>query len=500
MNKNWFYKVLALVLVAMLALPMFALAEETEEVVIAAEAPAEVVEDDEVVADDVEAAGEEAEDAEAGEVDLGEAVAKTWFEDAGIIYVDLASRHVPSYDIAIEDEGAVWQIVVENVKDGTDASLSFKSSNRKVAAVGDDGSIVLMKPGKVTITVRGYIPDKKSKVSAKFKLNVTDANRPSYMTMYVGPSDDADEFSDDTFASGKTVNVLVGEGWTQPLDEGIEASDFVPQMSDYAMVPYLYNADDGLIEEYPAGLTFKWSNAKVAFFDPRVDDAPNDKPYKAAGKIWPGETNLVPVFYKSGKSTLTVKAPAVSGAKAMNYKITFNVKANKVDHLVPYGDSYLQSLANKDGVILYAVDSIDIQTVDKVVVKMKVYNGTDWSASTLKNPRLLLVSNQGIAGQPGSIFTQYGIDGAYRNNKIKGSLKKKKTTTITFTMTNKRDKWFNLNNETARYTTEVVSPYQEFNLTEMAMIVADFGFDNLGQQYLQSVGAALGVEDVAYNE
>jgi hypothetical protein len=295
------------------------------------------------------------------------------------------------------------------------------------------------------------------------------------------------------------VNVLVGEGWIEPLEEGIGASDYVPQMSNYAMVPYLYNADDGLVEDYLRGLTWKWSNAKVAFFDPRVENAPIDKPYKASGKYY-FEEDLVPVFYKSGKSTLTFKAPAVSGAKALNYKITFNVKANKVEHLVPYGDSYVQSLANKDGIILYAVDSIDIQSVDKVVVKMKVYNGTDWSASTIKNPRLRMVSNQGIEDQPWSIFVQYGEDDQYRNNKIKGSLKKKKTTTLTFTMTNKRDKWFNLNEESKRYTTEVVAPYQEFNLNEMFMAVDDFGFDNLGHQYLQSVGAAFGQTDVQFND
>ena len=84
MNKNWLYRVLALALVAMLALPMFALA-------------------DEVLPEQAEGV------AEAGEITFGEdeVVGKTQMFNDGRIFVDLASGNPDGTDLQVLLDTAV---------------------------------------------------------------------------------------------------------------------------------------------------------------------------------------------------------------------------------------------------------------------------------------------------------------------------------------------------------------------------------------------------------
>jgi len=445
MNKNWFYRVLALALVAMLAVPMFAFAEE-DVLATAAEAPAEEL-----------ATALEGED---------EIEPKVVFSADDLIDVMLGVK-VPMY-------GGLYDlstspIVQLNLTNSNGKKESFKSSNKKVATVSATGAVFFVGAGTATITCSGYVDGFKKKLTSKIVFDVIDLTEPTWMAGYMfgeeGPFTDSGET---VFPDGSELTVYPGMGI---------AENDVPTLH-YQPLPF-NDAHEYLGLDYKHGYHFKWSNAKVAFFDGNlhlgfqaaeapetygamVDEttglriaSPVNLPFVSAAKFWMGEflntageqvlpdNDLMPIFYKPGKSTLTIKTMATAGMKSKSYTNKWIVDDQKIT-LSMGTDSELQKKANRYGAVLFQPHTLDIQSMDKVVLTLKVYNGTAWQI-----PMQNVTFKAGFEENPD--FLQYRMNeypadsGIYPcNNAVKGVIKPNKTSTITITFQNKRDAAFNI--------------------------------------------------------
>lgn len=442
MNKNWFYRVLALALVAMLAVPMFAFAEE-DVLATAAEAPAEEL-----------ATALEGED---------EIEPKVTFTADDLIDVLLGVKVTMDggvYDLSTDD------YVQLNLVNSNGKKETFKSSNKKVATVSDTGVVFFVGPGTATITCTGYVDGYKKKLTSKIAFTVIDLTIPDYLAGYMFGEEGA--FTDSgevVFPTGSEITVWPGMG----IAEGD-----IPTLH-YQPLPF-NAAHDYLGLDYKHGYHFKWSNAKVAFFDGNlhlgfqaaaapdtygamVDEitglriaSPVNLPFVSAAKFWLGEfkndddeyvlpdNDLMPIFYKPGKSTLTIKTMATAGMKTKSYTNKFVVDGQKIT-LSMGTDSELQKKANRYGAVLFQPHTLDIQSMDKVVLTLKVYNGTAWQI-----PMQNVTFKGGFEENPD--FLQYRMNeynGSFpANNAVKGTIKPNKTSTITITFQNKRNAAFNI--------------------------------------------------------
>jgi len=449
MNKNWFYRVLALALVAMLAVPMFAFAEE-DVLATAAEAPAEEL-----------ATALEGED---------EIEPKVIFTGDDMINVELGKK-VPMYGGLIElNDTPIIQLNLTNSNGGKE---SFKSSNKKVATVSPTGAVFFVGAGTVTITCSGYVDGYKKKLTSKVVFDVIDLTEPTYLAGYI-------YFGETPFADAGEPVMANKDGWISYPGEGIMAGD-IPSMH-YQPVPF--NAEhDWLGLDYKHGYTYKFSNAKVAFFDGNLHKgfqnstapesygattatitneegeevevrwaSPVNLPFVSSAKFWMGEflntageqvlpdNDLMPIFYKPGKTNLTIKTMATAGNKSKSYVNVFEVEDQKIT-LSMGTDKELQRKADRYGAVLFQPHTLDIQSMDKVVLTLKVYNGTAWQI-----PMQNVTFKGGFEENPD--FLQYRMNeyngSLPANNAVKGVIKPNKTSTITITFENKRNAAFNI--------------------------------------------------------
>jgi hypothetical protein len=250
--------------------------------------------------------------------------------------------------------------------------------------------------------------------------------------------------------------------------------------------------------DYMHGYSYKWSNSKVAFFDgdnhlgfqlantTAANGSPVGGPFVASSKFWQGtyttpagipyeDDELMPIFYKPGKSTLTIKTQATAGLKSKSYTNTFVVEKSKVG--LAYGnDKEIQKKADINKEVLYQLASIDIQSMDKVVLTMKFYNGTDWSFPISGLVMRVEATDSRISDSP---FLQYGIDAdkmgnTYKNNGVKGSVKAHKTTTVTVTFQNKRNSDFNIKSVSGSYPAVDGTDYKVWSRKDAEEILAPY--------------------------
>jgi len=472
MNKNWFYRVLALALVAMLAVPMFALA------------------DDDVLAPAAEAPAEELATAIEGEEEELLPIAKRSLNGVYILDVYLGYsviEKLDSFDINVPAD-QFFQINLENSDGGKE---TFKSSNKKVAMVSNTGFVTLTGAGETIITCTGKVGGKKK--TTKFKIEVKDHTNPVEINGHFYNTDDdwlfakdlvefSDAGSEELLENGKKYakDYYIGYGF-MPDDEPSVVYEPVP-----------FNDDGDWIGPksdipYMAGYLYKHSNAKVMFFDGNnhaaaatildiaEEGSPVDKPFVASHKFWTGpaaataadnaytydyaalmlpkfeEHILVPVFYKNGTNKLTIKTMATAGLKSYTYTNTFEIPKEKVT-LRRGTDKELMKRAEHSEEVLYQVDTLDIQSMDKVVLTLKIYNGTDWGipVKDVKFAASVIDSNIALATDGDyTPFLQYGYDeyangDTLRNVKVKGTVKAHKQTTITITFENHRNSDFNI--------------------------------------------------------
>jgi len=522
MNKNWFYRVLALALVAMLAVPMFALA------------------DDDVLAPAAEAPAEELATAIDGEEEVLP-IAKRALDGIGILEVYLGYTVVEkldSFDINVPSDRN-FQINLENSDGGKE---TFKSSNKKVAMVSSTGFVTLTGVGTTTITCSGTVGGKKK--TTKFVIEVKDKTNPKEINGHFYQAGEKDwGFDTEDYSDSGSENMLEnGKKYSKDFYIGVGfEEDDVPTLI-YEPVPFNADgewigpdcdpSDDGYTMAYVNGYLFKNSNAKVMFFDGNNHNgmkdllagtdfgedytSPVDKPYKASAKFWTGSGSvnpgldavgpydhqfpsdvLAPVFYKNGTNKLTIKTMATAGLKSYTYTNTFVIPKEKV--VLRRGtDKELMSRANHSEVVLYQIDTLDIQSMDKVVLTIKVYNGTDWGIPVKDVVFRASVTDKWIAANYQDLFTpflQYGVDisdkeGAktVRNAKVKGSVKAHKQSTITITFENHRNGDFNIkalsadpekNNyeKSNKDALEILAPYPDVWNSMFALNIDEFRFD-----------------------
>jgi hypothetical protein len=537
--------------------------------------------EEDVLATAVEAPVEESATALEGEEDV-QPIAKRSLDNTYILDVYLGYsviEKLDDFDLNIPYHRS-FQINLENSDGGKE---SFKSSNKKVAMVSSTGFVTLTGAGEAIITCTGKVGGKKKttkfKIVVKDKTNPTEINGHFYQFEATGwdwgydliPYTDLG--SEEMLENGKKYgkDYYIGMGFIQN-DQPTLIYEPVPFNDDgkwigpgVEPVPYGDGEYDFYTQAYVNGYLYKNSNAKVMFFDGNnhkpmtalrqlvdeyyeftspTDDpwavAPENKPYKASSKFWTDNCEnwfgdavsnyysefpfnvLVPVFYKSGTNKLTIKTMATAGLKSYSYTNTFEIPKEKV--VLRRGtDKELMERAKHSEVVLFQLDTLDIQSMDKVVLTIKVYNGTDWGipvkdvvfeASVIDS---CIMANNILAGEEAlktSPFLQYGVDmsaagNTKRNVKVKGTVKAKKQSTITITFENHRDGDFNIKSLSGylednpyvysnKDALEILSPYPDVWDSRFALNIDTFYFkDTYGRHIVPTY--AFGVSDWPIN-
>jgi len=512
MNKNWLYRVLALALVAMLALPMFALA-------------------DEVLPEQGEVA------AEAGEVTLGEdeAVAKTRISSAtaGDIVVDLAYGGV---DEVSRVAGSTSQLYVLGV--GSTNKVSFKSSNKKVATVNGEGVLTAVDVGTAKITVSGKTNGGK-KLSTSFKVKVTDVwrankvngvfdvtnpnalqQRPTNGTdIWVNATDkyDGDKMGKKGLVeSGETIKFYPGEGWTNGgtlLNNGANALyfDVMALNSDGQFLDGIDTNEDGARYEYDRGYSWKITSGSDKVF---VDNAENNT--LLPGKRNNGFLDNTPTdpnpdnglhfeFFKPGKAKLVVTAATISGNKTAKSTFNIEVKNNKKTFYKPTKEDL--NTAKKRHTLYYGIQSIEVKDMENVEVTLFFVNGTDFSVNKLRNFDIDISTGylptyaNGYANYT-NVTQQWVKDHAthfvgYNAGHLKTintAIKSGKTTTVKLTFKNKytfnnvaaNSQWGSMIRK-AGFNNEITEPYQNLNADNFYYIIDNLSFDLAGGFYRSEV-------------
>jgi len=361
MNKNWLYRVLAMALIVMMAMP-FAMAEEVQAV------------------DDVQAnAVEEVVENEA--FDLSEAAEAV--ESNGI-------EADATFD---ELDGEDWDKVVLGdtiyVEIGTDAYkykiISKRTNNSKRAKIStvdkEDGlfKITLKDNGKVKLTVKYKEKDDEddgwsSTKTAEAEINVKGGIEKVKLYMGDGAllTDEDDAIDENPFEvdmgyyEGVSIIPFAVDGDGNVLDYEAEESEYV---------------DDNAKEDKWGLYTFKWSNTSVGCFE-------NEDGKKVNNKTWSTEeiSELVPVFYKPGKTKLTVTSKYDTKKKT---SVTFKVTGV---------DSYKGSKpSKKDDVVYFRVKSAKFTEFNKGEVELYIVNG---GAKKIKKTALFGIQIVDENGEP----------------------------------------------------------------------------------------------------
>lgn len=333
MNKNWLYRVLAMALIVMMALP-FAMAEEVDAQTDAIEAAA--VESNEV---ELEAAPAEAES--------NTLEADTTFDEL---------------------DGAEWDKTVDGdtiyCEIGTDAYkykiISKSTSNSKRAKIS---------------TV--------DKEDGLFKITLKDNGKVTLKVKYKEKDDEDDGWSSTKTAEAEIevkgginkVKIFIGDGEDlTDEDDAIDENPFEIDMGAYegvSIIPFAVD-NDGHVLDYEAGsdvdnakedwigyYKFKWSNTSVGCFE-------NEDGKKVNNKTWHQNdiSELVPTFYKPGKTKLTVTSKYDDKKKCT---VTFKVKGV---------DSYKgKNAVKKDDKVTFAVKSAKFTEFNKGEVELSIHNG-----------------------------------------------------------------------------------------------------------------------------
>lgn len=399
MNKNWLYRVLAMALIAMLALPVFAVAEDAEPMVGLTQSE-EAVEEE---AFDLFAEGEEEEaESKMGVIlpfDLPVMDIPTWDEKDW----DANDEAFGGNDAWVADGG--FYITVSALHD----SVTFKSSNKKVATVakGDSYCFVAFKgagEAKITVTAKYKFPNHKKKTTFKtvVKIKVKNPGAIEKVKAYYGKPWEFDE--DDC----KGNNGM----WTKDMADGFNDEGYPEKV----LWPVAYNDDDKLMDyqtgadidlpAYVDGYNWTLSNGDSMFFLPGESLYAEDEEYNGVWKLhqtkgywginwavtdpvefqeayWDAVKNggtwddvdacfmpdLLPVMYKPGKCTVTI-TPV--GASKKKIKVKFKVdKKNKTWSI---GKNEHKKVG--DNAVL-AVKTINQKSIDEVEVTFAFINGTD---------------------------------------------------------------------------------------------------------------------------
>lgn len=410
MNKNWLYRILAIALVAMLALPVFAMAEEFEEVEVILGNDG-VVEEAADVEENLVIDVEEDNPDDYFEVDFDE---KTW--DAGKFY--LAGEEATDGFIIGVDIGDY---------DGV-ASLSFKSNKSKVATASQYGSyyglVTFQGTGKATVTVKaklykeGHNSLKYKTKSTKVTFEVIDPYAVDSVKTYFGTYDSYDD--DDTEKSGHKYDAV---DMGIPTDDGEEKVLLPIGVDAGGDVCSYISTEDG---DYAKTWKWTWSNAKVAFFKPGVNAT---KKEQKSGYWYEDYTSvdgeaLVPVFYKPGTTTVTFK----NGTKKGTAKFTVKKKTR----------SWTVSKKNNgvSGQMVLVVKKATFKDYDHAEVTVVAYND---SGAKFKKGKHEITIGQKTGSDTEPVFT-----GTVNFDK---DVADGKTVQFTLKFTNKRDDSFEITDE-----------------------------------------------------
>lgn len=192
MNKNWLYRVLAVALVAMLALPMFAMAEEKDAFQLGAN----------------------------GEATAVELMAKeSWDPEIPTVVVDFDSSLNLTLDVDLGNEDHFEDYYLVNATEEflDDDFTYYKSSNTKVATLDKHGHLCIKTTGKSTITVKGKNSDGKIKTK-KIKLDVTNSRAPKSVVILNADDGDKD-------VSKSTISVSLGDDTKEIINLKTQVKD-----------------------------------------------------------------------------------------------------------------------------------------------------------------------------------------------------------------------------------------------------------------------------------
>jgi len=351
MNKNWLYRVLAMALIVMMAMP-FAMAEEVQAVDdVQANAVEEVVASEEVALDGEEAVSEE--------------------KIADVNSIDFDFESIEAMDGEDVDKSQFGKYLLVPVDtEGYDKYkiVSYKSDKPKVAKIKKfDASEGIMK-----IELKDTGDDVHLKVKYKYKREDGD-----------GWSDTQTVEADFDVIDTEGIKEVFGfwsEDGSDALEDKDDAIDGTVEVTmgsypDAVLFPFAINSEDDIIdysdeedvdvdnasyEPADAMYTFKWSSTSVACFE-------NDNGKKVNNKTMTNDeiAELTPVFYKPGNVKLTFTSKADK-----DKKVTVKFKVKNVD-------SYSNKNHHKagDDEVYIHVDSAKYTKGDKLEVKIWVSNG-----------------------------------------------------------------------------------------------------------------------------
>lgn len=427
MNKNWLYRVLALVLIAMLALPV-ALAEEVEEVeaVLGADGATEDLYLGNDGAD-VDNFFEPSSPTIDPDDDIG------WGYDDKVITPDAFQG----------DEAEAIGLYFDGNTGSYDdlVNVSYKSSKTSVANVTGEykegniayAAIAMYKPGKATITIKakfgkmsGSHYKTKSK-TIKVKLTIKSALEPASVKTYFGKLDEYD--GSDAKKSGHPYG-KVDMGYSGkilmpiPFDEDGNNTSYSLELADPA---YHLVDEDGIV--WPSW-SWKWSNSKVAFFKETGVSVSKEK--QQSGTWYEdyeidGDFYLEPVFYKPGNVTVTFTA--LNGKKKATAK--FTVKKNEKKWTVN------KKTAKVKGDMAVVVKQIKYTDLEHAEVTIVCIN--DSGATWKKGPVAFGVYREGYVDDEG-----YWLEGIFS---IKDDIKNGQTKTYTLKFDHTKNDAFMMDDE-----------------------------------------------------
>lgn len=211
MNKNWLYRILAIALVAMLALPMFAMAEETA-IELGADGEATVAE--QKLATDLnpwgETVGYTAADAETNVVLL--------YATNLVMNIDMATDWLDYYLVTTDDEGFDWV---------SDSLVCTKNSKKSVLTCDKHNHITIKKPGKAVLTLKATNAVTGEKVTIKVTVNVKDSS--GFKLQKETGIDDGEDFTT------KVWNIALGAPFNGVNEFGVSDSQAIAESDVIAL-------------------------------------------------------------------------------------------------------------------------------------------------------------------------------------------------------------------------------------------------------------------------